>query len=156
MAESAIESTARALPPDVYRRVLEGMPESLVLVDRGGVIRLWNPASEALFGYSAEEAVGATLDLIVPERFKAAHDAGFARAVASGQLRVAGRVMRTRASPKDGRKLYVDFTFSLLKDDGGAVTGVYAIARDATEAQVAQGAKIAAAAAQAASGSQAA
>ena len=72
----------------------------------------------------------------MPERFKGAHDAGFARAVASGQLRVGGRVMRTRANHKDGRKLYVDFSFALLKDAGGQVVGVYATARDATEAQL--------------------
>ena len=122
--------------PWMYRAILEGMPESVILVDTGGIVRFWNAASERLFGYSAAEALGASLDLIVPERFKAAHDAGFSRAVASGQLRVAGRVMRTRANHKEGRKIYVDFTFSLLAGADGKVVGVYSVARDATESHL--------------------
>ena len=119
------------------RAIVEGMPESVIVVDPAGVVRMWNAAAERLFGFTAAEAVGATLDLIVPQRFKPAHDAGFARAVASGELRVAGRVLRTRANHKEeGRKVYVDFTFSLLKAEDGSVRGVYAIARDATEAHL--------------------
>jgi len=122
--------------PQLLRSLLAGLPEALVVADPQGVIRYWNGAAERLFGHSQDEAVGAGLDLLVPERFKGAHDAGFARAVASGQLRVGGRVMRTRANHKDGRKLYVDFSFALLKDAGGQVVGVYATGRDATEAQL--------------------
>jgi PAS domain S-box-containing protein len=122
--------------PQVLRSLVDGLPEALVVADPQGVIRYWNGAAERLFGHGKEEALGASLDLLVPERFKGAHDAGFARAVASGQLRVGGRVMRTRANHKDGRKLYVDFSFALLKDAGGQVVGVYATARDATEAQL--------------------
>ena len=122
--------------PQVLRSLVDGLPEALVVADPQGVIRYWNGAAERLFGHGQEEALGASLDLLVPERFKGAHDAGFARAAASGQLRVGGRVMRTRANHKDGRKLYVDFSFALLKDAGGQVVGVYATARDATEAQL--------------------
>ena len=122
--------------PQALRSLVDGLPEALVVADPQGVIRYWNGAAERLFGHVQEEALGASLDLLVPDRFKGAHDAGFARAVASGQLRVGGRVMRTRANHKDGRKLYVDFSFALLKDASGRVTGVYATARDATEAQL--------------------
>lgn len=122
--------------PKLLQALLEGLPEAFVLADVRGVIQAWNPAAERLFGYTRAEALGADLNLIVPERFRPAHDAGFARAVESGELRVAGRVMRTRATAKDGRKLYVDFAFALLKDEGGRVAGVYATARDATEAQL--------------------
>ena len=127
--------------PRLLQALLEGLPEAFVLADVRGVIQAWNPAAERLFGYTRAEAVGADLNLIVPERFRPAHDAGFARAVQTGELRVGGRILRTRAAPKDGRRLYVDFAFALLKDDTGQVIGVYATARDATEAQLkAQGA----------------
>ncbi len=86
----------------------------------------------------AGEAIGAGLDLLVPERFKAAHDNGLARAVATGSLRVSGRVLRTRSKHKDGRKLYVDFSFSLWQDDAGQVLGVCASAHDATAQQLRQ------------------
>ena len=122
--------------PQALRSLVDGLPEALVVADPQGVIRYWNGAAERLFGHGHEEALGASLDLLVPERFKGAHDAGFARAVASGQLRVGGRVMRTRANHKDGRKLYVDFSFALLKDTQGQVVGVYATGRDATDAQL--------------------
>src|SRR5512139_2329878 len=110
--------------------IVQALPEALVVVDLQQRIVLWNPAAERLFGYAEAEVLGAELNLIVPERFRAAHDAGFARAVASGELRVAGRVMRTRAQPKDSRKLYVDFSFALVKDAQGRVVGVLATARD--------------------------
>ena len=121
---------------ELLRSLLDGLPEALVVADVQGVIRYWNDAALRLFGHSREEAIGAGLDLIVPERFKATNDAGFARAVATGQLRVGGRVLRTRANHKDGRKLYVDFSFALLKDASGQVVAVYATGRDATEAQL--------------------
>lgn len=122
--------------PRLLLGILQGMPEAFVLADVQGVIRLWNAGSERLFGYPAAEAIGAHLNLIVPERFRAAHDAGFERAVASGELRAATRVLRTRAAHKQGNKVYVDFTFALLKDASGTVIGVYAIGRDATEAHL--------------------
>ena len=123
--------------PDLLRGLLEGLPEALVVADTGGVIRGWNAAAARLFGHSREEAVGASLDLILPERFKPAHDAGFARAVATGELRVGGRVMRTRAVHKSGGKLYVDFSFALLKDAQGQVVAVYATGREAPPAPAA-------------------
>lgn len=122
--------------PALLRSLLDGLPEALIVSDTHGLIRDWNRAAEALFGHARDEALGASLDILMPQRFKAAHDAGFARAVATGELRVGGRVMRTRATHKDGRKLYVDFSFALLKDAQGRVVGVYATARDATEAQL--------------------
>jgi PAS domain S-box-containing protein len=122
--------------PHLLRALLAGLPEALIVTDTQGSIRFWNAAAERLFGHARSEAIGASLDVLMPERFKAAHDAGFARAVATGELRVGGRVMRTRANHKDGRKLYVDFSFALLKDARGQVVGVYATGRDATDAQL--------------------
>jgi PAS domain S-box-containing protein len=123
--------------PQLLHGLLQQLPEALVVTDLQGTIRLWNTAAERLFGFSAQEALGGSLDIIIPERFKAAHDAGFARAVASGHLRVGGRVMRTRAKHKEeGRKLYVDFSFALLQDPQGKVLGVFATGRDATEAHL--------------------
>ena len=122
--------------PTLLRALVDGLPEALVVADVHGVIRYWNDAAQRLFGHTREEALGASLDILMPERFKAAHDAGFARAVATGELRVGGRVMRTRANHKEGRKLYVEFSFALLQDPQGQVLGVFATGRDATEAHL--------------------
>lgn len=123
------------LPPgelELRATIVDQMADAVVLVDRDGLIRLWNRGAEVLFGFSAAEALGATLELIVPSRFWRGHDQGFRRAIASGSLRLDGQVMTTRSNHKHGCRLYVDFTFGMLKDASGAVTGIFAVGRDAT------------------------
>ena len=110
-------------------------PEAVIAVDRDGVIRLWNRGAEALFGYTAAEALGQGLDLIVPERFRAAHWSGFRRALESGRTSGGDRVRTTRSLHRDGRRLYVELSFGLLRDPSGAVAGAFAIGRDGTERQ---------------------
>lgn len=112
--------------------ILDQMLDAVILVDPEGVIRLWNRGAEVLFGYSASEAIGSPLDLIVPQRMRAAHGAGFKAAVLSGHLKSNGKVLTTRANHKFGCRLYVDFSFGLLKDPAGALLGVFAVGRDAT------------------------
>jgi PAS domain S-box-containing protein len=114
-------------------RVLDDVADALIYADRSGEITRWNRASSALFGYSAEEALGQSLDLIIPEHLRAAHWKGFDAALASGTMKLQGRPTLTRAQPKGGRKLYIEMTFSLVKDTGGNVLGSVAMARDVTE-----------------------
>lgn len=113
--------------------LVEQLPVSVILSDREGRITAWNRASEALFGFTAAEALGRSLDLIVPEHLRRAHWEGFDRSLASGETKYAGKVMTTRAVHKDGRKLYVDFSFGIVKDEAGAVTAVVAVGRDGAE-----------------------
>ncbi len=108
-------------------------PDALIFADVEGRIRLWNAGAEGLFGYARSEAIGRSLDLIIPERFRAAHWRGFERALAARETRYAGRVLTTRAAHKDGRKLYVELGFSLPMNAEGEVIGVLASARDGTE-----------------------
>lgn len=119
-------------PGQLGTMILDQMLDAVVFADREGVIRLWNRGAEVIFGFSAQEAIGAPLDLIVPERMRAAHGKGFREAVKSGHLRSHGEVLTTRANHKYGCRLYVDFSFGLLKDGGGELLGVFAIGRDAT------------------------
>ncbi|HET9652844.1 MAG TPA: PAS domain S-box protein [Usitatibacter sp.] len=116
-----------------YAAVVEQAPVSIILSDREGRITAWNRASEDLFGFAAGEVMGQSLDVIIPEHLRKAHWEGFDRSLASGTTKYAGRVMTTRAVHKDGRRLYVDFSFGMLKDAGGSVVGVMAIGRDGTE-----------------------
>jgi PAS domain S-box-containing protein len=124
---------ADRVSPHVYEAVVEQAPDAIIFADAAGVIRLWNHAAESIFGYAAAEVLGANLDVIIPERLRAAHWAGFNKALASGVTKSAGRVLTTRSVHKDGRKLYVDVSFALLKNADGTVAGAIAIARDATE-----------------------
>jgi PAS domain S-box-containing protein len=114
-------------------KILEGVADALIYSDRSGTILRWNGASTALFGFSADEALGQNLDLIVPEHLRAAHWKGFEAAIASGTMKLAGRPTLTRALHKSGRKLYIEMTFALVRDAGGAVQGSVAMARDVTE-----------------------
>jgi PAS domain S-box-containing protein len=114
-------------------KILEDVADALICSDRAGTIVRWNRASSVLFGYSAEEALGQSLDLIIPEHLRAAHWKGFDAAMASGVMKLAGRPTLTRALPKDGRKLYIEMTFALVHDANGDVLGSVAMARDVTE-----------------------
>lgn len=126
------------LDPALFRSIVDQAPVSIILADREGVIRAWNRASESLFGFTAGEVLGRSLDVIIPERLREAHWQGYDRALASGETKYSGRVMTTRAVHKDGRKLYVDFSFGMLKDAAGAVVGAMAVGRDATERYLAE------------------
>ncbi|MET4424211.1 PAS domain S-box protein [Bradyrhizobium sp. RT3a] len=114
-------------------RILDDVADALIYSDRSGTITRWNRASTALFGFSAAEALGQNLDLIIPEHLRAAHWKGFEAALATGSMKLAGRPTLTRALHKSGRKLYIEMTFALVRDAGGAVAGSVAMARDVTE-----------------------
>lgn len=124
-----------SIPPDaggLARAIVAQAQEAVIFADRGGIIRLWNRGAEIVFGYAAAEALGQSLDLIVPERFRNAHNEGFRRAIETGHTRADGRVLTTRAQGKFGGRLYVDLSFGLIKDESGTVSGAFAIGRDAT------------------------
>jgi PAS domain S-box-containing protein len=116
----------------IHQGIVEQAQDAIIYADREGVIRLWNRGAEIIFGYAAAEAVGQSLALIIPPKYRQAHDEGFRHTVLSGTTRYDGRVMTTRAQHKYGSRLYVDMSFGLLKDDAGHVAGVFAIARDST------------------------
>nr|WP_222622987.1 PAS domain S-box protein [Ramlibacter cellulosilyticus] len=113
--------------------ILEQTTDAVIYAGRDGNIARWNAAAAALFGHSAEEAIGRSLDLIIPEHLRAAHWKGYDAAMASGRTRLAGRPAVTRAVRKDGGRIYVEMTFAVVRDDAGAVVGSVAIARDVTE-----------------------
>lgn len=110
--------------------ILMQAADAIIFADRDGVIRLWNLGAEALFGFPAVEVIGSSLDVIIPERFRQAHWEGFRRAVTSGRTRHGNSVRTTAAVHKSGRKLYVDLSFGLVRDDSGSVIGSVAVGRD--------------------------
>ena len=123
---------------DLFRATVEQSPDAIIVADRVGVIRVWNGAAEALFGFSADEAIGSGLDLIVPEKFRRSHWDGFRRAVERGRVNRAGEVRTTRSIHRDGRKLYVDLSFGLVKSSDDTVVGAMAIARECSARRLAE------------------
>lgn len=124
---------AQQASPSLADWILEHIAEAVVYADRSGLIERWNGGATAVFGFAAHEALGHSLDLIIPEQLRAAHWRGYEAAMANGTLRLAGRPTLTRGLHKSGLKLYVEMSFSLVRDDAGNVLGSVAVARDATE-----------------------
>jgi PAS domain S-box-containing protein len=118
--------------PGLHRALIENLADALIFTDRRGIIRVWNAGAEAVFGHCAAEVIGKSLDVIIPERLQAAHRAGFEAAVETGEMKHGRESMTTRSIHKDGRDLYVDMSFALVKDDAGQVLGAVGVARDVT------------------------
>jgi PAS domain S-box-containing protein len=118
---------------DLFRLVVEQAPDGIIFADREGVIEIWNSAAAELFGYLPEEAVGRSLDIVVPEHLQPAHWEGFGKAMASGHTKHGTGPMKTRATHKAGHKLYVSLAFSVVKDHEGKAIGAMATARPFTE-----------------------
>jgi PAS domain S-box-containing protein len=112
--------------------ILRCMPEALIYSDLQGIIQRWNPGATSVFGFTAEDALGQSLDLIIPERMRKAHWDGYNKAIArSGTL--PGRTsMITRSLHKSGEPIYVDMSFAMVHDAQGQLLGSLAVARDAT------------------------
>ena len=117
---------------DLCRGIVEATSDAIIFASADGVIRLWNRGAELLFGHSATDAIGQSLDLIIPERLRAAHWQAFDHSLATGETKYTDRVLTTRSMHKRGDKLYVDLSFGLLRDQAGTPIGAFAIGRDAT------------------------
>jgi PAS domain S-box-containing protein len=119
-------------PSNLADHILDQVADAVIFADQSGKIARWNRASAALFGFSAAEALGQGLDLIVPGHLRAARWRGFDDAMANGVLKLQGRPTLTRALHKSGRKLYIEMTFALVAVDG-VTQGAAAVARDVTD-----------------------
>lgn len=124
-----------------WERIVADVADALIYIDTRGIIRAWNGGAETLFGFSAAEALGRNVDLIIPEHLREAHWRGFNRAMERGATSRGAEVRTTRGLRKDGRKLYVDMSFSVVKSADGQVLGSAAMARDATERYLAERAR---------------
>lgn len=113
--------------------ILEQTAEAVIYANREGVIERWNAAAVAMFGFGAEEALGQSLDMMIPEHLRKAHWRGFDAAMASGKTRLGGRPTLTRGLHKSGKKLYVEMSFAMVLDAAGSALGSVAVARDVTE-----------------------
>jgi PAS domain S-box-containing protein len=113
--------------------LIANMPDAVVYSDRDGTIRYWNGGAVRLFGHATEEAVGQSLDLIVPEGLRARHWDGYHETIRTGRTRYGdGQLLSVPAMRKDGRRISVAFTIVPFIDDKGALTGIAAIMRDVT------------------------
>jgi len=118
---------------ELGRLLIDQAPDAVIYADRVGIIREWNPAAVTMFGFTAEEAVGQSLDIIVPERFREAHWRGYGNALSEGRTKYSGQALPTRSARKDGSTIYVELTFAIVHDGNSGVIGALAHARDISE-----------------------
>ena len=114
--------------------ILNASADAILAADRDGIIQLWNSGAERIFGYPAGEAVGQSLDLIIPERLRARHWDSYREVMATGQSRYAdGDLLSVPGVRKDGQRISLEFTIVPLQDEHGRLTGVAAVMRDVTK-----------------------
>lgn len=122
------------ISPDwLYRKIVGEAPVAIIFADKDGVIRLWNAGAQSIFGYSADEALGKSLDLIIPEKHRPAHWQGYHGVMKTGVTRFGAQVLKVPALRKDGTRISVEFNIVLVREADGPVLGAAAILSDVTE-----------------------
>jgi PAS domain S-box-containing protein len=120
-------------PAHFAERLVSGMSDAIVYADAEGVIRVWNRGATRVFGFAEAEAVGRSLDIIIPENLRERHWQGYRATMRTGQSRYGdGQILSVPAVRKDGTRVSVEFTIVPFSDDAGRMIGIAAIMRDAT------------------------
>ena len=113
-------------------QLVTAVGDAMVVCDAVGLITLWNPAAEYMFGHTESEAMGQSLDIIIPERLRARHWDGYRQTMASGKTRYGHDTLRVPAIHKDGRAMSIAFTVGLIYGANHEVSGIASIIRDET------------------------
>ena len=119
--------------PELASWLIEQSPDAMIYSDIQGRVRVWNAAASKMFGFSAEQAIGQSLDIIIPEKLRKAHWRGFDAAIAAGVTKHSGKPMPTKALRADCSEFYTEMGFALIFNNQGEVVGTVAQARDITE-----------------------
>jgi PAS domain S-box-containing protein len=119
---------------DVLARLVRNLADAVILCDPDGTIAFWNTAATRVFGWPADQVVGASLDVIIPERLRDRHWSGYRNVMATGQTSYDDRLLEVPALHRDGHTLSIAFTVSLVRaSDDGPVLAIAALIRDDTE-----------------------
>ena len=124
-------AVAGAVSQSRFENIASTSPDGIICADNAGLITFWNAAAETLFGYSVDEAVGASIDIIVPQRMRGGHGGGLARVAAGGPPRLVGTTIDLDASREDGSEFPIELSLSMWRENGQASFG--AIIRDLSE-----------------------
>jgi len=116
-----------------FEALVRGAGDAIIAAGTDGIIVLWNRAAERIFGHTEAEAVGHSLDLIIPERFRARHWDGYRTVMQTGETKYGSDLLRVPALHKDGRRLSIAFSVTLLFSATHEVQGIAAIVRDETD-----------------------
>ena len=122
------------LPGLIAESLLRTRSEAIIAADRNGIICFWNPGAERIFGHAAADAIGRSLDLIIPERLRNRHWDGYRGTISTGRSRYGeGDVLSVPAQHKSGATISIEFTVLPLRDGSDAIIAIVAIMRDVTK-----------------------
>ena len=114
-------------------RFVRDAPDAIIYADAQGLIQFWNRSAERIFGFSEAEALGKTLDIIIPESLRGRHWQGYRATMQTGNTRYGvGETLAVPAMRKDGQRISIEFTILPFRDDAGRMVGIAAILRDVT------------------------
>lgn len=114
--------------------LVQNAPDAIIYADAKGRIFFWNAGAERIFGFSPREAIGQSLDIIIPENLRKRHWQGYDATILSGTTRYgAGNILAVPASRKDLSAVSIEFTIFPFLDDKGRIVGIAAILRDVTK-----------------------
>lgn len=116
----------------ICRKIVDGAQDAIIFADTEGIIRLWNSGAETIFGFSASEAIGQNLDIIIPEKLRERHRQGYHKAMETGFSRYMRELLAVPAFRKDGARISIEFSIVILKSDESRVMGSAALIRDVT------------------------
>lgn len=116
-----------------FETLVSQIGEAVIISDRNENILFWNASAERIFGYSSDEALGKTLSIITPERFRERHSKGYFHTIQTGVTKYGNTLLRVPAIHKDGRSISIAFSVSMLFDDQKEPIAIAAIVRDETE-----------------------
>jgi PAS domain S-box-containing protein len=114
------------------RQIVEETQDAIIFADRDGVIRLWNSGAEVMFGYKADEVLGQSLDLIIPDKLRGRHWDGYREVMATGVTRYGRELLAVPGIRKDGTRISLEFSIALLRGATGDLQGAVAVLRDVT------------------------
>ena len=116
-----------------FAKLVESIGDAIVISDAQGIIIYWNPAAERIFGFSKTEALGSTMDFIIPARLRHRHNEGYEHSMQTGTTRYGDKLLTVPALHKSGKPLSIAFTVSMIFDENHKAVAVAAVIRDDTE-----------------------
>jgi PAS domain S-box-containing protein len=135
---SARQSAGAVTDAWFARAVVTEAPEAIVVTDPDGIVRLWNKGAERVFGFTAADMMGQSLDAIIPEKLRDRHWKGYQQTMLTGYTRYGDKMLSVPATHRDGHRLSIEFSVALLRDDAGQIAGISAIMRDVSERREAE------------------
>ncbi|MDB5960474.1 MAG: domain S-box protein [Massilia sp.] len=115
-----------------FNQFVTALGDAVIVCDAAGIITVWNPSATRIFGFTEQDAIGQSLDIIIPERQRQRHWDGYHKTMATGETRYGADLLRVPALHKEGKPLSIAFTVAMLHAPDGSVSAIIAVVRDET------------------------